>query len=251
MLPEICPAVDKDIAKILRSELEKKNVTFHLGARVEEITDTAVRYTVGEKSETVNADLTLVATGRVPNVDGIGLEAARVDFDRGGIRIDDQCATNVPGVWAGGDVTGRTWLAHAGSRMGEVVVNNLTGKSDRMRYDTIAGVIYTNPEAATVGLTEAQAKERGIPVKTAKMPMSANGRYLAEHDKDRGLNKVVVHAETGALLGVHMIGGACSEMIFGAASMIEMETRVRELEDLVFPHPTTSEIIRDTALMTV
>ncbi len=130
--------------------------------------------------------------------------------------------------------------------MGEVVINNITGRPDHIRYDTISGVIYTNPEVATVGLTEAQAKERGIPAKTAKMPLAASGRFLAEHSGDRGLVKVVVHADTGVLLGVHMIGGACSEMIFGAAAMIETEFRVHEIQDIVFPHPTASEIIRDT-----
>jgi dihydrolipoamide dehydrogenase len=189
-----------------------------------------------------------VSTGRVPNVDGLGFESIGLDFDRRGIRIDDRCATNVPGVYAIGDATGRTWLAHSASRMGEVVVHNILGRDDRMRYDAIPGVIYTNPEVATVGLTEAEAKERGIPVKTGKMPMGANGRFLAEHADGRGMVKVVVNAETRALLGVHMIGGACSEMIFGAAAMIEAELRVDEIEDMVFPHPTTSEIIRDTLI---
>jgi dihydrolipoamide dehydrogenase len=213
---------------------------------VEAITDTEVRFTSHGQSQAVARDLVLVATGRTCNVDNLGLETVGVDFDRRGIRIDDRCATNVPGIWAGGDVTGKVWLAHAGSRMGEVIVNTLTGVPDRMRYDTIAGVIYTTPEVATVGLTRAEADHRGIPVQTAKMPMSANGRFLAEHSGDRGLAKVVVHAETDVLLGVQLIGGACSEMIFGAAAMIEAEFRVREIRDVVFPHPTSSEIIRDT-----
>ena len=131
--------------------------------------------------------------------------------------------------------------------MGEVVVNNMTGRADRMRYDTIPGVIYTNPEVATVGLTEAEAKAQGIPVKTAQ---DADDRQRPVPGRTRpataGMVKVVVHAETRVLLGVHMIGGACSEMIFGAAAMIETEFRVREIEEIVFPHPTASEIIRDT-----
>lgn len=246
MLPEICPAVDPEIAKLLRTELAKKNITFHVGAKVEEIGESDVRFSIDGAEHAIPRDLVLVATGRTCNVANLGLERVGVDFDRRGIRIDDRCATNIPGIWAGGDVTGKVWLAHAGSRMGEVVVNNLTGRADRMRYDTIAGVIYTNPEVATVGLSEAQATERGIPVKTAKMPMTANGRYLAEHSGDRGMVKVVVHAETQVLLGVHIIGAACSEMIFGAAAMIETEFRVREIQDIVFPHPTSSELIRDT-----
>jgi dihydrolipoamide dehydrogenase len=179
----------------------------------------------------------------------LGLETVGVDFDRRGIRVDDRCATNVPGIWAIGDVTGRQWLAHSASRMGEVVVHNLCGRADRMRYDAIPGVVYTTPEVATVGLTEAAAKDRGIPVRTAKRPMAASGRFLAENADGRGVCKVVVHAETGALLGVHMIGGACSEMIYGAVAMIETEMRVNEIADLVFPHPTVSELIRETAMM--
>ena len=248
MLPEICPAVDPEVAKILRQELAARNITFHLKARVEAIADGAVTFTLDGKPQTAKASHVLVATGRTCNVAGLGLEACGVDFDRRGIRIDDRCATNVPGIWAAGDVTGRQWLAHSASRMGEVVVHNLLGRADRMRYNAIPGVVYTTPEVATAGLTEAQAREQGIPVKTAKMPMTASGRFLAEHDKGRGIAKVVVHAQTGALLGVHLIGGACSEMIYGAVAMIESEQRVREIEDLVFPHPTVSELIRDTAL---
>ena len=248
MLPEICPTVDADLAKILRTELARKNVTFHTGAKVEGITATDVAFSVDGKPQRVPADCVLVATGRRPNVRGLGLESLQVDFDDRGVRIDDRCATNIPGLWAAGDVTGRTALAHAASRMAEVVAHNLTGRADHMRYDAIAGVIYTTPEVATVGLTETQAKSRGLPVRAAKLPLSVSGRFLAEHAEGRGLVKVVVHADTGVLLGVHMLGGACSEMIFGAAAMIETEFRVTEIEDLVFPHPTASEAIRDTIL---
>jgi len=248
MLPEICPTVDGDIAKMLRSELAGKNITFHTGARVEEITPDAVTFSINGETQSVPADLVLLATGRVPNVERLGLENAGVDFDRRGIRIDETCATNVPGVWAVGDITGKTWLAHSASRMGEVVVNNITGRHDRMRFDAIAGVIYTNPEVASVGLTEAAAEKRGIPVVSAKMPMMANGRFLAENAKGKGIVKVVVHRDTRAILGVHMLGGVCSEMIYGAAVMIETECRIDEIRDIVFPHPTTSEIIRDTIL---
>jgi dihydrolipoamide dehydrogenase len=247
MLPEICPALDADVAKILRAELEKKNISFHLGAKVTEITPADVRFSVDGKDQSVPRDVVLVSTGRVPNVQGLGLEDLKVDFDRRGIRIDERCATNVPGVWAIGDATGRTWLAHAASRMGEVVVNNIAGGADRMRFHAVPGVVYTNPEAAGVGLTEAEARAKGIPVKAAKLPMSVNGRYLAEHAGERGLVKVLVHAETQALAGVHMIGAACSEMIFGAAVMIEAEFRVREIREVVFPHPTVSELIREAA----
>ena len=250
MLPEICPAVDAEIAKMLRQGLSKHNITFHIGARVDSIGEGEVTFSVKEKSQTIKASHVLVATGRTCNVEGLGLEDVKIDFDRRGIKIDERCATNVPGIWAIGDVTGKQWLAHSASRMGEVVVHNLCGGSDHMRYNAIPGVIYTMPEVATVGITEAQAKEQGIPIKTGKMPLTASGRFLAENDKGRGVCKVAVHAETDVLLGVHIIGGACSEMIFGAASMIETEMRVKEIEDVVFPHPTVSEMIRETLITT-
>ncbi|MCE9612963.1 MAG: dihydrolipoyl dehydrogenase [Lentisphaerae bacterium] len=248
MLPDICPTVDADLTRILRAELDGKGVTFHTGARVESITADVVRFSVDGQPQAAPADCVLLATGRRPNVRGLGLEALHADFDDRGLRIDERCATNVPGLWAAGDVTGRTWLAHAASRMAEVAVHNIIGRPDRMRYDAIAGVIYTSPEVATVGLTEAQAKARGIPVRSAKLPLAVSGRFIAENAAGRGLVKVVVHAESDVLLGVHMVGGACSEMIYGAAVMIETECRVKEIEDLVFPHPTASEVIRLAAL---
>ena len=136
-----------------------------------------------------------------------------------------------PGVWAAGDCTGKAWLAHTATRMGEVAVNNMTGRADRYRANAIPGVVYTQP---------------GIPVKVAKMMMGASGRYLAETDGERGIVKVVLHAETNVLLGVHMIGGACSEMIWGAAALVEAEFRAKEIEEIVFPHPTVSELTRDS-----
>ena len=246
MLPEICPQMDKDLTKNLRGELSKKNVTFHTGAKVLKITADTVRFEKEGKPESVARDIVLVSTGRMPNVKGLGLEELRLDFDQRGIRVDDRCATNIPGIWAAGDCTGRAWLAHTATRMGEVAVNNMSGRPDRYRSNAIPGVVYTVPEIATVGLGEDEAKKAGIPVKVGKMPMSASGRYLAEHAEERGQVKVILHAETGVLLGVHMIGGACSEMIWGAAALIEAEFRAKEIEEIVFPHPTVSELIRDT-----
>ena len=246
MLPEICPQMDKDITKNLRGELSKKDVTFHTGAKVLEITADTVRFEKEGKPESVARDIVLVSTGRMPNVNGLGLEELRLDFDQRGIKVDDRCATNVPGIWAAGDCTGKAWLAHTATRMGEVAVNNMSGRPDRYRSNAIPGVVYTVPEIATVGLGEDEAKKAGIPVKVGKMPMSASGRYLAEHADERGQVKVILHAETGVLLGVHMIGGACSEMIWGAAALIEAEFRAKEIEEIVFPHPTVSELIRDT-----
>ena len=245
-MPEICPNLDPEIAAILRKELENKGVTFLLGAKVEKFEGKSVRYNLDGESKEIESDLVLVATGRKPNVSGLGLEDIGLDFDpRGGVKVDPRGATNLPGVWAAGDVTGQAWLAHAASRMAEVVVHNITGQKDQMRHDTMPAVVYTSPEVAVVGLTKEEAIDRGFKVKTGKIPMAINARYIAENPGEQGMCKVVLDADTNRLLGVHMVGGACSEMIFGAVAMLETELREEEIEEIVFPHPTTSEIMKD------
>jgi dihydrolipoamide dehydrogenase len=245
-MPEICPNLDPEIATILRKELENKGVTFLLGAKVEKFEGKSVRYNLEGESREIESDLVLVATGRKPNVSDLGLEDIGLDFDpRGGVKVDPRGATNLPGVWAAGDVTGQAWLAHAASRMAEVVVNNITGQKDQMRHDTMPAVVYTSPEVAVVGLTKEEAVDRGFKVKTGKIPMAINARYIAENPGEKGMCKVVLDADTNRLLGVHMVGGACSEMIFGAVAMLETELREEEIEEIVFPHPTTSEIMKD------
>jgi dihydrolipoamide dehydrogenase len=245
-MPEICPNLDPEVAAVLREELTKKGVNFKLDTKVESIDPKSVSFANADGSGSLEGDLVLVATGRTPNTKGLGLEELGLDIDpRGGVRADDRGATNVPGLWAAGDVTGQAWLAHAASRMAEVVVHNMTGRPDRMRYDKMPAVVYTSPEVAVVGLTKEEAEARGLKVKTGRIPMAINARYLAENPDESGLCKVVLEAETNRLLGVHMVGGACSEMIFGATAMLETELREEEIEEIVFPHPTTSEIMKD------
>jgi dihydrolipoamide dehydrogenase len=245
-MPEICPNLDPEIAAILRKELENKGVTFLLGAKVEKFEGKSVSYNLEGESKEIESDLVLVATGRKPNVSDLGLEDIGLDFDpRGGVKVDPRGATNLPGVWAAGDITGQAWLAHAASRMAEVVVHNITGQKDQMRHDTMPAVVYTSPEVAVVGLTKEEAVDRGFKVKTGKIPMAINARYIAENPGEQGMCKVVLDADTNRLLGVHMVGGACSEMIFGAVAMLETELREEEIEEIVFPHPTTSEIMKD------
>jgi len=143
-------------------------------------------------------------------------------------------------------VNGFSMLAHTAYREAEVCVNDMLGKKDRMRYNAIPGVIYTHPEVATVGLTLDEATRLGHDASCAKLPLSFSGRYLAENEGGRGVCKVVIDKKYGTLLGVHMIGGICSEMIFGVAAMIENELRVEDIKDIVFPHPTVSEVIKET-----
>ena len=245
-MPEICPNLDPEVSASLRDGLTKKGVTFNLGAKVESISADKVSYADDSGSNELEADLVLVATGRRPNTKNLGLEELGLDIDdRGGVRVDNRGATNIPGLWAAGDVTGQAWLAHAASRMAEVVVNNITGRKDHMRYDSMPAVVYTSPEVAVVGLTKEEAEARGIKVKVGRIPMAINARYIAENPDETGFCKVILEADTRKLLGVHMVGGACSEMIFGATAMLETELREEEIEEIVFPHPTTSEIIKD------
>lgn len=242
MMPEVVPMMDADYAKILRKSMP--GVKFHLGAKVEAIDGDRVTFSVKEKTETLQANLILMSVGRRPNVQG--LEKLGLDIRPQGIKVNAQMQTNLPGVYAVGDVNGQSLLAHSASRMAEVAVNTICGQPDQMRYQAIPWVVYTMPEVAGCGLTEQDAAKQGVRVKTATVQMRANGRFLAEYGvKAQGRCKVVVDAETNVLKGVHLLGAMCSEMIYGAAAMIEAELRVQDIRDIIFPHPTVSEVIRD------
>ncbi len=245
MLDTIVPVMDAEISKLLQKTLD--SITYHLKARVEAVTDGGVRFSDSDgNSQTIPADLVLMAVGRRPNIADIGLESVGIDFDKKGIRVDERMQTNLPGVYAVGDVTGKSLLAHSAYRMAEVAVNTMFGDADRMRYHAIPWVVYTIPEASGCGMTEAQAAAAGMRVRTAKLQMRANGRFIAENGSAAGLCKVIVDEATDRLLGVHLLGATNSEMIYGAAAMIEAELRVKEMREIVFPHPSVSEIIRDT-----
>jgi dihydrolipoamide dehydrogenase len=245
LLAEIGGAIDPDCARILRDELTAKGVSFRLGHKVQKVDAAGVHALDPAGAPVViPAELVLCSVGRTPNTDGLGLEKVGVDLDRRLIRVDDQGRTNIPGVWAAGDCCSRIMLAHVASRQAEVVVNTLTGRTDRMRWRAVPGVVYASPEIAGVGLTEAQAKAEGVPVTVAKWPLQANGRFIAEND-GKGLVKVLVHATDRRVLGVHIAGGAAGEMIAGAAAAIESELRVDELAEIIWPHPTVAEAQKD------
>ena len=247
MLPEILNGLDKELSAMLRGIYAKKGVEFNLSCKVTKIDGNVVTYVDAENNEhTVSGDKILVSVGRRPVTAGFGLENLGVELNRGGIKVDNKMRTNVPGVYAAGDVTGFSLLAHTASREGEVVVNNLTGREDSMRYDAIPGVVYTNPEISGVGLTEESAKQKGIAYKVASLPMAYAGRFVAENEGGNGVCKVIVGQKYGEVLGVHMLGNPSSEMIYGACMAIEAEMTIKELEEVVFPHPTVSEIFKET-----
>jgi dihydrolipoamide dehydrogenase len=245
MLDEILTGMDREMSVMLRQMLAKKGITFHLSSKVTEVKGNEVFFLKDGQTQSVTGDKILVSIGRRPVTKGFGLENLGVELYRGGIKVDEKMRTNVPNVYAAGDITGFSLLAHTAYREGEVVVNNLTGRNDRMRYNAIPGVVYTNPEFSGVGLTEEMAKEKNIEIKVAKLPMAYAGRFMIENEGGNGLCKVIVGAKYEEVLGVHMLGNPSSEMIYGAAMAIEMEMTLKEMQEVVFPHPTVSEIFKE------
>ena len=254
MLPKILGPLDDEISSMLQKTYAKRGIEFCLRCKVTGIEGNSVVYEDPDgKVCRAQGDKILVSVGRRANLDGYGLESLGVEMllNRGGkpcgIKVDSRMRTNIPNVYAAGDVTGFSMLAHTASREGEVVVNNILGKEDHMRYDAIPGIVYTNPEVAGVGLTEEQAKASGKPYKVIKLPMAYSGRFVAENEKGDGLCKIIVGEKYHEVLGVHMLGNPCSEIIHSACMAIETEMTVEQLKEVVFPHPTVSEIIKETA----
>jgi len=245
MLDEILTGMDREMSEMLRQMYTKKGITFNISAKVTEVKGNEVFFEKNGKKESVTGEKILVSVGRKANTTSFGLENIGVELYRGGIKVDEKMRTNVPNVFAAGDVTGFSLLAHTASREGEVVVNNLTGRSDRMRYNAIPGVVYTNPEFSGVGYTEESAKAQNIEYRVTKLPLAFAGRFIAENEGGSGLCKVLVGAKYGEVLGVHILGNPSGEIIYGAAMAIEMEMTIKEMEEVVFPHPTVSEIFKE------
>jgi len=245
MLDHIAGNTDREISDNLMKNYQKKGVEFKLSSKVVEVTGSAVVYEADGKKVSVPADKVLMSIGRRAVTEGIGLETIGVELVRGAIKTDSRGKTNVPEVYAAGDVNGVSMLAHTAYREAEVCVNNMVGKKDRMRYDLIPSVIYTNPEVGAVGETEESAKQKGIDFEVAKVSMMFSGRYVAENEGGDGFCKVLVDKKYKKLIGVHMIGNYSSEIIYGAELMMETEMVIDNIKELVFPHPTVSEVIRE------
>ena len=253
MLPKILGPMDDEISAMLQAQYAKKGVEFQLGCKVVAVEgDTVVFETPAGESCRVRGDRILVSVGRRAVLQGFGLETLGVEPALNpagrpyGIKVDEHMRTSVSGVYAAGDVTGFSMLAHTASREGEVAVNDILGNADSMRYDAIPGVVYTNPEVAGVGLTESEAARKGLDVTVLKLPMAFSGRFVAENERGEGMCKVIVDNATRAVLGVHMLGNPCSEIIQSACIAIERKMTVEQLREVVFPHPTVSEILKET-----
>ena len=250
MLDRIGGRLDRDIAALLQRNYAVRGVKFLTGSRVQAIEPGRIRgvKSNGEGFE-LEADKILVAAGRRPNTGGIGLETLGIELrPNGGIKTDERMQTNVPGVYAAGDVNGVSMLAHTAYREAETAVNAIRGVEDAMSYDAIPSVIYTNPEAASVGETEETAAEKGLNAKTLKLPLLFSGRYQAENEAGNGILKLVLD-ENKRILGAALLGNPASEIIPAMAVAITQRMTVGGLAKTVFPHPTVAEILRDAALM--
>ena len=245
MLDHIAGENDRELVGILQKHYEKRGMKLLLSAKVTEIADGAVRYEKDGKSCAVECDKVLISIGRRPNIKDVGLESIGVLTERGAIVTDSRMRTNQPEVYAAGDVNGRSMLAHTAYREAEVAVNTMLGKRDNMRYDAIPAVLYTNPELSGVGYTEAAAAAAGLDTRTVTLPMRYSGRYVAENEGGDGIFKLVVNNRDNTILGAQALCNYSSEFIIAAASFIEQRLTLDDIKEIVFPHPTVSEIIRE------
>jgi len=251
MMPRVLPLEDADISAEVARQFAKRGIALLTGARIESLKRDAARtllevQTAGGR-QMIEADAVLLAAGIRPNSDNLGLDRIGVELARGFVRVDDAMRTNVAGVYAIGDVTGKLPLAHVASAQGVVAMERIAGRSPKvLDYATMPRCTYCQPEVASAGLTEAQAREKGHAIRTGVFPFRANGKALALGESD-GFVKIVSDERHGELLGIHMIGPHVTEMIAGVTGMIGLETTVEELAGTVFPHPTLSEAIMEAA----
>ena len=244
MLPEILGGLDKEVSEMLRGIYAKKGVKFNLCCKVTAIDGNSVRFTDAEGNEqSIEGDKILMSVGRRATLTGFGLENIPVEAERG-IKVNEYMQTSMPNVYAAGDVTGFSLLAHIASREGEVAVNHILGIEDKMEYNAIPGIVYTNPEVSSVGLTEEQAQAQGIEYRLSKIPMTFSGRFVAENEGQMGLCKILADT-SDRILGVHMLGNSSSEFICAACMAITNGLTVNDLRRTVFPHPTVSEILKE------
>lgn len=241
-LPTILPNLDPEVVTVLAEKYKKAGITILTETRVEKIdggkvTANGVEY---------EADKILVSVGRRATLEG--LDALKdIELNRGAIVIDDFCKTSLPNVYACGDVTGKIMLAHVAARQAEVAVGRMLKviPLQRIAYNAIPSVVYTNPEIASVGITEAQAADLQIETEVRRLPMTFSGRFMAENEGETGLCKMIIDAKNHSVLGVHLIGNPCSEFISAASFAVRMGYTTAEFEQVVFPHPTVSEILHE------
>lgn len=250
-LKECLPVIDKDIAKRVRKQIEKlQGVTFYMDSAVKAINDNEVVFVSNKNGKETRLECpgcpVLIATGRKPNIDGLNLEAAGVEYSPKGITVNDNMLTSVPHIYAIGDVTGRQMLAHAATFMGFRAVNAIVGKADKIRFDIMPSAIFTYPEAAAVGLTEDQCKQQGIECRALKGYYRANGKALAI-DEPEGMVKLVAGAD-GRILGCTSYGAHSADIVQEVTAYMNCNATVADIAYSVHIHPTLSEILQDACV---
>ncbi len=248
-MKECLPPYDQDISRRVRKAMEKRGVKFVMQAAVSSIGQCGgklqVAYESKRKPGLTEADAVLIATGRAANTEGLGLEAVGVATERGCIVVDDNMQTSVKGVYAVGDVNGRCMLAHAALMQGMRCVNHILGRADGIRLDFMPSAVFSNPEAAAVGLTEAQCREAGMDYAVRKIPFRANGRAVAD-EADGGLLKLIT-GDGGKLLGCHVCGPHAADIVQEASALMAMGCTSSQLYGITHIHPTIAELLRDAA----
>ncbi len=250
-LKECLPVIDKDIAKRVRKQIEKlQGVTFYMDSAVKAINDNEVVFVSNKNGKETRLECpgcpVLIATGRKPNIEGLNLEAAGVEYSPKGITVNDNMLTSVPHIYAIGDVTGRQMLAHAATFMGFRAVNAIVGKADKIRFDIMPSAIFTYPEAAAVGLTEDQCKQQGIECRALKGYYRANGKALAI-DEPEGMVKLVAGAD-GKILGCTSYGAHSADIVQEVTAYMNCNATVADIAYSVHIHPTLSEILQDACV---
>ena len=250
-LKECLPVIDKDIAKRVRKQIEKlQGVTFYMDSAVKAINDNEVVFVSNKNGKETRLECpacpVLIATGRKPNIEGLNLEAAGVEYSPKGITVNDNMLTSVPHIYAIGDVTGRQMLAHAATFMGFRAVNAIVGKADKIRFDIMPSAIFTYPEAAAVGLTEDQCKQQGIECRALKGYYRANGKALAI-DEPEGMVKLIAGAD-GRILGCTSYGAHSADIVQEVTAYMNCNATVADIADSVHIHPTLSEILQDACV---
>lgn len=249
MMDEILGGMDRELSTLLRTEYAKRGVKFLLDTKVtgfsQQENEIFVSYENADGIGQLSTEKVLMSVGRRPVTKGFGIENLHLETtERGMIQVDEHMQTSVAGVYVCGDLNGTSLLAHTAVREAEVAVHHLLGKQDCMSYRVIPGVVYTNPEIASVGASEETLQASGIPYRAIRIPMTYSGRFVAENEGMNGFCKVLVDGED-VLLGVHLLGNPASELIILAGMMIEDKRRYSDWKKYVFPHPTTGEIFRE------
>lgn len=245
MMPEILGAMDKETSGMLRAEYLKRGVNFYLNTKVTAVSQEGVTVEKDGKASLIEAGRVLVSVGRKANLDKAGLDKLDVELLRNGVKVDEHMQTSHPRVYACGDITGRSMLAHTAIRESEAAVNHILGVEDMMNYDCIPGVVYTNPEVAGVGKTEEELKAAGTGYHIQKLPMAYSGRFVAENELGNGLCKLVLDDDE-RIIGCHLLGNPASEMVVVAGIAVQHGYTVEEFQKSVFPHPTVGEIFHET-----